>query len=326
MASSSISSTSLKTPVLFLVFNRPDTTAQVFEAIRQAKPPRLYVAGDGPRKEHSGEAELVSKVRKIATAVDWPCEIKILFRHENLGCKYAVSGAINWFFEQEKQGIILEDDCLPSKSFFWFCEELLDKYRENESIMAITGTNITRGIIFEYDYLFSRYALMWGWASWARAWKKYDLELRNWPGTGQSKRLKRLGLNRIVEIIIWKDILNRTKSNKIVAWGYQWIYSCWLYYGTTIAPSRNLIRNIGYSKDATHTTNPHPILSNLQNKDLIWPLNEPLDFTPHYQYDNFISKYWFNASLISLIKSKLFKITFISHLNKTRRQYFEKNY
>jgi hypothetical protein len=314
----------MKTAVLFLVFNRPDPTAKVFDAIRKAKPPRLYIAADGPRKERAGEADRVAKVRKIATAVDWPCEVKILFRDENLGCKYAVSGAISWFFEQEEQGIILEDDCLPSQSFFWYCEELLNRYNKNESIMAVTGTNITRGIFLEYDYFFSRYALMWGWASWARAWKKYDLELRNWPGTGQSKHLKRLGVKRIVEIINWKNRLNRTKNNEINTWDFQWIYTCWFYNGMTVTPAKNLIRNLGFSKDATHTKGIHPILSNLQNNDLIWPLNEPLELAPHKNYDVFISKHWFGATWKSLIKSNLLRIPIISLFNKIRKQYFEK--
>ena len=124
----------LQTAVLFLVFNRPDTTAQVFEVIRQARPPRLYIAADGARPNRADEPELIARVREIATAVDWPCEVRTLFREENLGCKHAVSGGITWFFEHEEQGIILEDDCLPSQSFFWFCEELLEKYKDDKRV------------------------------------------------------------------------------------------------------------------------------------------------------------------------------------------------
>ena len=119
---------SLNTAVLFLVFNRLDTSKQVFQAISQAKPPRLYVAADGARVSKEGESEKVQAVRDyIMQNIDWKCEVKTLFRDENLGCKYAVSGAITWFFQNEEQGIILEDDCLPNQSFFWFCEELLER-------------------------------------------------------------------------------------------------------------------------------------------------------------------------------------------------------
>ena len=130
----------LITPVLFIVFNRLDKTRQVFEAIRQARPPFLYIASDGARFNKEGELEKVQAVRDfIIQNIDWKCEVKTLFRKKNLGCKYAVSGAISWFFNNVDQGIILEDDCLPSKSFFWYCEELLEKYKHDNSIYLISG-------------------------------------------------------------------------------------------------------------------------------------------------------------------------------------------
>ena len=157
----------LKTALLFLVFNRPDTTRQVFEAIRRAKPPRLYVAADGPREGKFGEVERVEEVRIIATAVDWPCEVKTLFRDKNLGCKKGVSSAITWFFEQEEQGIILEDDCLPNRSFFYFCEELLNLYKQNEKIYMISGYNSQgQWRVESQDYFFSYLAGISARATW----------------------------------------------------------------------------------------------------------------------------------------------------------------
>ena len=157
----------LQTPVLFLIFNRPDTTEKVFDAIRAAKPLRLYVASDGPRANQSGEDQIVNKVREISTSVDWSCEVKTLFQKENLGCKKAVSKGITWFFEQEKQGIILEDDCLPHPDFFVFCENLLEHYADNKHVWAITGDNFQNGQKRgEGSYYFSRYNHVWGWASW----------------------------------------------------------------------------------------------------------------------------------------------------------------
>ena len=168
----------LNTAVLFLVFNRPETTARVFDAIRKARPPRLYVAADGPRTNRPGEAERVEKVRQIATAVDWPCEVNTLFRKDNIGCKRAVSGAITWFFEKEEEGIILEDDTLPSQSFFWFCQELLEIYRDDERIFIISGYNKQDEWNAEkVDYFFSYFGGIWGWASWRRAWKHFDIEM-----------------------------------------------------------------------------------------------------------------------------------------------------
>ena len=173
---------SVHTAVLFLVFNRPETTKQVFEAIRQAKPPRLYVAADGAREGKPGESERVEQVRQIATEVDWPCEVKTLFRDKNLGCKQAVSSAIDWFFDNEEQGIILEDDCLPHPDFFTFCETLLKRYATDERVWVITGDNFQDGQKRgDGSYYFSRYNHVWGWASWRRAWSKRDMSIKFWP-------------------------------------------------------------------------------------------------------------------------------------------------
>ena len=165
----------MKTPVLFLVFNRPDTTKQVFEAIRQAQPPRLYIASDGHRSDREGEWEKVKTVRDyVVNNIDWDCEVKTLFREKNLGCRIAVSTAISWFFENEEQGIILEDDCFPDQSFFPFCEELLWKYQDDKRIMMITGTNSLGTWKSELQsYHFSIYGSIWGWATWKRAWNLY---------------------------------------------------------------------------------------------------------------------------------------------------------
>ena len=171
----------MQTALLFLVFNRPDTTTQVFKKIRQAKPPRLYVASDGPRDGNSDDKKKVTKVREIATKVDWPCEVKTLFRDKNLGCKKGVSTAITWFFEHEEQGIILEDDCVPNLDFFTFCENLLQRYDKDERISTITGNNFQDGKWRgNASYYFSKYNHCWGWATWRRSWKNYDGDIKFW--------------------------------------------------------------------------------------------------------------------------------------------------
>lgn len=242
----------LNTAVLFLVFNRPDTTAQVFQAIRKAKPPRLYVAADGPRPGCPGEAEQVIKVREIATAVDWPCEVKTLFRDKNHGCKYAVSGSITWFFEHEEQGIILEDDCLPSQSFFWFCEQMLAKYRHNDSIALISGdgrianaANLTEGCVP------LPYPLIWGWASWAHKWSNYDVEMKSWP----DNKVHILKNHKKYNKDFWNDVFTRTFQNQIDTWDYQLAYMMQKNQSYCLMPPKNLIKNIGFNRhDATHTT------------------------------------------------------------------------
>ena len=315
----------LQTAVLFLVFNRPDTTAQVFEAIRKAKPPRLYVAADGPRANRAGEAESVAKVREIATAVDWPCQLKTLFRTENVGCQFGPRGGIDWLFENEDYGIILEDDCLPSQSFFWFCEEMLKRYREDESIMAITGTNIINQLTFDGDYFFSKYPLMWGWASWRRAWVKYDPDLADWKNLRKGRWLKSLDLGGLPFESTWKQIFDRTVQlgKDATWWDYQWIYSCWVSDGLTIAPAVNLIRNIGYSSDATHTKGDHPILSNLIANETNFPIVSPKIIAVNQQADLFISRIWFGVGWISLFKSMLMRFPGLRQINTLRKKFSE---
>lgn len=243
----------LNTAVLFLVFNRPDTTARVFDAIRQVKPPRLYIAADGPRADREGEAEKVAKVREIATAVDWPCEVKTLFREKNLGCKHAVSGAITWFFEQEEQGIILEDDCLPHQDFFSFCEDLLNRYSLDERVFVITGDNFQNGKKRgDGSYYFSRYNHVWGWASWRRAWKYYDGVLDFWPELKQSHDW----LDKFTDAVErnhWQKIFDRMYAKQIDTWDYPWTASVWFQGGLTATPNVNLVSNIGFGLDSTHT-------------------------------------------------------------------------
>jgi len=229
---------------------------QVFEAIRKAKPPRLYVAADGPRANREGEAERVARVREIATAVDWPCEVKTLFREENLGCKYAVSGGITWFFEHEEQGIILEDDCLPSQSFFWFCEELLNKYNNDCRIGQISGFNYGFEIPDDkYDIFFSKYGFIWGWAAWRRSWEKYDIEMKLFKEALSYDLFENyFSFNKSYQVNNFRMV----KYNEIDTWDYQWSFARFINKLYTVVPKFNLVTNIGFRGDATHTRGNNP--------------------------------------------------------------------
>ena len=235
----------MKTAVLFLIFNRPDTTARVFEAIRNARPERLYVAADGPREGRQGEAEQCRATRGIATAVDWECELHILFRDRNLGCKEAVSSAITWFFEQEEEGIILEDDCLPHPDFFPFCEKLLEKYRDDERVMMIGGTNyLLDKLNIPESYCFSRYFAIWGWATWRRAWAKYDITMEAWPRRKAEGALHSYYRQRFMRRHV-SSAFDGAYSHRINTWDTQWFYSCLFNNGLSIIPRVNMISNIG---------------------------------------------------------------------------------
>lgn len=282
---------SLKSAVLFLVFNRPNTTAQVFDAIRRARVPRLYVAGDGARHNHSGEAKKCEQVRRIATAVDWPCEVKTLFRDKNLGCKIAVSEALSWFFRNENQGIILEDDCLPHSDFFIFCETMLEKFQNTESIFAITGDNFQNGQKRgSGSYYFSKYNHCWGWATWRRAWLKYQGNIPFWPAWKHSSEWRAICSDN-VERRYWEKIFDQVNSNKIdTTWDYPWTASVWRHGGLTVTPNVNLVSNIGFGKGATHTTEAVAHIANLPTQSLSQIIHPKLvardDAADQYVFDH----------------------------------------
>lgn len=284
----------LKTAVLFLIFNRPDTTRQVFEAIRKAKPPRLYVAADGPRADKAGEAEKVEQARRIATQVDWECEVKTLFREKNLGCRVAVSSAIDWFFENEEEGIILEDDSLPSQSFFWFCEELLEKYRDDMRIMAVSGDNFQKDRVRnEFSYYFSRFNHCWGWASWRRAWSYYEKDMQSWPYIRDNDYMQDILLDKAA-VKYWSKIFEAVYKNKIDTWDYQWTFSCWIQNGLTVLPNVNLVSNIGFDGDATHTTGKDNANSKIPVFNLSFPLKHPNWMIKDKKADGYTQKTHFN--------------------------------
>ena len=241
------------TPILFVIFNRPETTLKVFEHIKLLKPQRLYIAADGPRRNNEQDVENCKRARAITEKIDWDCKVLTLFREENLGCGKAVSGGINWFFEHEEEGIILEDDCLPDKTFFSFCKTLLDYYRNDERVMHIGGTNFQRGNKRgNASYYFSANVHVWGWATWKRAWKKYDFDVSDVEDFTQKNKIQKYFSDPVIQNY-WYTIFRNMRQHKIDTWDYQWLYSVWNNGGLAIIPQGNLISNIGFGGDATHT-------------------------------------------------------------------------
>lgn len=283
----------LTTPILFLIFNREDTTRRVFEAIRQQKPKRLYVAADGPRKDKEGEIEKCRKVRSIIDQIDWDCELKTLFRDENLGCQKAISSAITWFFEQEEQGIILEDDCLPHPSFFPYCEELLEKYKDDTRIGHITGTNFFPKLVKkEISYDFSGLVNVWGWASWRRAWKNFDLDLHYWKENRNiPDEINNLYLNKREKIYFSSFISDALyHKNGINSWATLYIFSLRIQNQLSICPSVNLVTNIGLNSDqATHTKKNNNKLS-FPRSSIKFPLKHPEYFIRNTKLDETMIK------------------------------------
>lgn len=298
----------LTTPVLFLIFNRPNTTQRVFNEIREAKPTKLFVAADGPRNDKEGEVEKCQAARDVIKQVDWDCEVNKLYRNKNLGCKLAVSSAIHWFFENVEEGIILEDDTLPNQSFFRFCEELLERYRDDKRVFVITGNNFQFGRKrTNYSYYFSRYNHCWGWATWRRAWHYYDGEMKIWPEIKSKNWLKDV-LGDSGAVRYWSYIFQRVYENKIDTWDYQWTFSCWMQNGLTITPCVNLVSNIGFGSGATHTRGKKSRYCEIPTEDIYFPLRHPPFVIRNTKADDFVQKTnFYNPNIFLRILKKFLR-------------------
>jgi hypothetical protein len=249
--------TILRSAVLFMVFNRPETTAQVFEAIRSAQPRKLYICADGPRPNVSSDSQRCATVRSIVSRVDWPCEVTTLFREANLGCKRAVSEGIDWFFEREEEGIILEDDTLPSADFFRYCDALLEKHRADKRIMSVSGSYFGSSARTNAQYYFSKYSLMWGWATWRDRWHLYTLDVSDYMAV-----LRRMRKSR-TWTLAWAEVFATVVAGKVDTWDVQWILTVWRHGGIVCRPKVNLVRNLGFGGSATHTVNGDRLLADL---------------------------------------------------------------
>jgi len=291
MGSNSVSM-SYNIPILFLIFNRPGCTKQTFSAIREIKPTKLYIAADGPRDSRDGEAALCEQTRQVIGQIDWPCDVKTLYREYNLGCKIAVSSAISWFFENEEMGVIIEDDCYPSNSFFPYCEELLLKYKDDDRVWHIDGTTSQTGVAGT-SYQFSKYCLIWGWATWRRAWQHYDPDMCTFPEFEKKQVIKSIWHKPEVRKYWFKNF-KAVHNGQIDTWDYQWMYTVWTNNGLSIRPAVNLIKNIGFDDNATHTLTESKLFKKMKNEELVFPLKHPTFDLPNVAMDDICSEEHFN--------------------------------
>ena len=264
----------MKTPVAFIIFNRPDTAERVFSEIAKARPSRLLVIADGPREDRPGELEKCKASRAIIDRVDWPCEVLTNYSEVNLGCKNRVSSGIDWLFGQVEEAIILEDDCLPEPSFFQFCEEMLERYRHDERIGMVSGTNfLDNKITIDESYYFSNYMTIWGWATWRRAWQAYDVKGTVWSKLKNEKFLDSYFVSKL-ERKYWTYAFDGVYEGRIDTWDYQWVLCNWAQSRLSIVPKVNLISNIGFRSDATHTSK-QSIYAAMSTDALGFPLSHP---------------------------------------------------
>lgn len=281
----------LTTPVVFMIFNRPHTTQQVFNEIRKAKPATLLVIADGPRLSKEDDGEKCAAARNIVEQVDWECQVLKNYSDTNLGCKQRVASGLDWVFSMVEEAIILEDDCLPHPEFFRFCQELLAYYRDDKRIMTISGNNFQDGRRRTLDsYYFSRYAHVWGWATWRRTWECYHVDMKLWPEVRGGRWLfDILGSMRVdvkngqccfdaigsmKAIAFWHKIFDYTYAGNIDTWDYQLLFASWLQNGLHILPNVNLVSNIGFGVDATHTKTVRKC-ANMPVEEIGFPLHHP---------------------------------------------------
>lgn len=279
------------TPIVLMIYNRPGVTQQVFNEIRKVRPGKLLVIADGPRLGRQGDIEKCAATRQIIEQVDWDCQILKNYADGNLGCRQRVASGLDWVFSMVEEAIILEDDCLPHPTFFSFCEELLERYRDDQRIMTISGNNFQYGQQrTPYSYYFSRYAHVWGWATWRRSWETYQVDMKLWPEVRTGQWLfdilgsRRVNVNHgqchfdimgsMKAIEYWYKIFDATYGGRIDTWDYQLIFACWLQNGLHILPNVNLVSNIGFGADATHTKTVRKC-ANLPVEAVGFPLQHP---------------------------------------------------
>lgn len=294
-------------PIAFFIFNRPKETKAVFEQIRQAKPLILLLVADGPRSEYQDENEKCSAVRKIVSQVDWDCHVMTHYSKTNMGCKLRVSSGLDWVFSQVEEAIILEDDCLPHPSFFEFCNLLLDKYKDDDRVFSISGTTFQpRSRQDVNSYYFSKYSYIWGWATWRRAWKFYDVNMELWEKIRDEKNLKSIIPERQVRYY-WHHKFQKSYQKKVDTWDFQWIFSSFIQNGLHIIPNHNLVSNIGFGEDATHTKK-ITRLSKRTISEMEFPMTHPNMMLRDFKADRFTESYVYQCQLYRRIWNRIVQI------------------
>ncbi len=295
----------IKTPIVLLIFNRPQYTEKVLAKIKKVRPQKLYVVADGARND--GEWEKCNAARKIIENIDWECEVYKNYADTNMGLEDRVSSGISWVFEHEERAIILEDDCLPDLTFFEFAEEMLQRYNDDDRIMMVSGSNPVDTYTIKDSYVFSRYFSIWGWATWKRAWGKYDPLMKEWPTLKTEQQLESFYTHKEFLYYI-NSLFDDVYSGKTKSWATRWFYSCLINNGLTIVPKSNLVSNIG--TEGTNT-------SGKNNNVPIQPINmtdikKPHLVFPDHNYENAFFDRSFppppKATVKSIVIKKLVKI------------------
>lgn len=295
-------------PVAFLIFNRPDETARCFAAIRALKPSKLLLIADGPRKSRPNEGELCQKTRAIVENIDWPCEVLRNYSDQNLGCKRRVSTGITWVFENAAEAIFLEDDCLPDPTFFIFCRAMLRKYESDARVMSIAGVNFQFGNTkIPSSYYFSRFNHVWGWASWRRAWNLYDPDIRQWPAFRDAGLLRGI-IRRRSTMSFFRHVFDSLHAQRIDTWDGQWTFAHFANRGACIVPAVNLISNIGFGMQGTHTKNKLSRYADMPTEPIGAPLIHPETAAFFAPADDYTERTLYSPRIPIWLKELIFRV------------------
>ena len=302
-----------KVPVLFIIYKNPGITKKVFEKIRELKPQKLYISADGPKSDLLSDCKEINETRKVTEFVDWDCIVSRRYSDKNMGCKLGVSSAITWFFETEKEGVILEYDCLPDLSFFTFCEQLLEKYRNTDNIFSISGNNFdfithqNKAISdTSVSYSFSNLSKIWGWATWKRAWDKFDITMNDFPHFQESQKIQSLikgRKNQKYWIGKMKDVYDGRNNS---TWGFIWLYTLLNNSSFCITPNVNIVSNIGFGTGATHAKDESSRFSKMETKsinEIIHPQSICADLESDFRFTSFLRKSEMKNEMIVKIKN-----------------------
>lgn len=295
----------LNIPVAFIVFNRPDTTIRVFEKIREAKPPKLYIIADAARANKEGEEEKVQETRRlIEEGIDWDCEVHKNYAESNMGCKNRVYTGITWALENEEKIIILEDDVVPNMDFFRFQQEMLDHYQDNPKVMMVSGTNLMKKIAINSQYTFSCFSSIWGWGTWARAWADYDPDIKMWPEVKKKGLFKSVTASGLGYMFLKRD-MESVYSHSKDTWDLQWDFCRHIHRGLGVVPAVNMIENIGFDReDAAHTHGKSD--EDFTYGEMTFPIEFNVDVKRDAQYDSaYIKKYYGVRKIYKFIGKKI---------------------
>jgi hypothetical protein len=281
-------------PVVLILYRRPEATAQALAAIRSYRPECLILVADGPHPDRPADGALVTAARTAAEAVDWPCTITRHYAAHNLGLRARVESGLNAVFAVHTAAIVLEDDCVPDPSFFPYCAALLARYADDPQVMAISGDHFQPRPYRRASYYFSRYPHCWGWATWRRAWQRYDGAMADWPALRDTAWLAELLGNRRAARV-WTQIFDRVYAEQVDSWAFRWTYSCWRAGGLTALPAVNLVRNSGGGATATNTA--HSPFIDRPAAPLAFPLRHPAGVARHRRADAYTQRAMFDPPL-----------------------------